>query len=162
MYVIVGVVFFKQKTAYEMRISDWSSDVCSSDLACRLISGRADDRLPFGTSNARSSAASACVGRLNAIAATARERRECMISGLISSHRPAVRPSSRQRGEVGDRAVAVLVDDQRAAARQVGRVGCDAHPPPGGAFQILRDAGQRRAIVDKEPTPPRPDERRVG
>src|SRR3546814_1854976 len=25
--------FFKQKTAYEMRISDWSSDVCSSDLA---------------------------------------------------------------------------------------------------------------------------------
>src|SRR3546814_2019641 len=30
----VGVVFFffKQKTAYEMRISDWSSDVCSSDL----------------------------------------------------------------------------------------------------------------------------------
>src|SRR3546814_3841305 len=32
--VICGIVFFffKQKTAYEMRISDWSSDVCSSDL----------------------------------------------------------------------------------------------------------------------------------
>src|SRR3546814_1116231 len=28
--------FFKQKTAYEMRISDWSSDVCSSDLGLRL------------------------------------------------------------------------------------------------------------------------------
>src|SRR3546814_8719649 len=28
--------FFKQKTAYEMRISDWSSDVCSSDLRGRL------------------------------------------------------------------------------------------------------------------------------
>src|SRR3546814_6091412 len=27
--------FFKQKTAYEMRISDWSSDVCSSDLRDR-------------------------------------------------------------------------------------------------------------------------------
>src|SRR3546814_7848843 len=27
--------FFKQKTAYEMRISDWSSDVCSSDLLQR-------------------------------------------------------------------------------------------------------------------------------
>src|SRR3546814_1130007 len=26
------IFFFKQKTAYEMRISDWSSDVCSSDL----------------------------------------------------------------------------------------------------------------------------------
>src|SRR3546814_10801988 len=29
--------FFKQKTAYEMRISDWSSDVCSSDLPKVLI-----------------------------------------------------------------------------------------------------------------------------
>src|SRR3546814_1985678 len=29
---VVCVCFFKQKTAYEMRISDWSSDVCSSDL----------------------------------------------------------------------------------------------------------------------------------
>src|SRR3546814_8138951 len=34
MYVVVllEIFFFKQKTAYEMRISDWSSDVCSSDL----------------------------------------------------------------------------------------------------------------------------------
>src|SRR3546814_1066750 len=30
--MIYFVFFFKQKTAYEMRISDWSSDVCSSDL----------------------------------------------------------------------------------------------------------------------------------
>src|SRR3546814_20796974 len=29
---VLWYVFFKQKTAYEMRISDWSSDVCSSDL----------------------------------------------------------------------------------------------------------------------------------
>src|SRR3546814_8904367 len=29
--------FFKQKTAYEMRISDWSSDVCSSDLDSGLF-----------------------------------------------------------------------------------------------------------------------------
>src|SRR3546814_18743788 len=29
--------FFKQKTAYEMRISDWSSDVCSSDLLAQRI-----------------------------------------------------------------------------------------------------------------------------
>src|SRR3546814_5610766 len=34
MFVVLLVIFFffKQKTAYEMRISDWSSDVCSSDL----------------------------------------------------------------------------------------------------------------------------------
>src|SRR3546814_8267698 len=31
LYIFI-VFFFKQKTAYEMRISDWSSDVCSSDL----------------------------------------------------------------------------------------------------------------------------------
>src|SRR3546814_10538951 len=34
MYVCL-FFFFKQKTAYEMRISDWSSDVCSSDLLAR-------------------------------------------------------------------------------------------------------------------------------
>src|SRR3546814_8314105 len=32
--------FFKQKTAYEMRISDWSSDVCSSDLECSRMDRR--------------------------------------------------------------------------------------------------------------------------
>src|SRR3546814_4470257 len=34
-WVVCVVFFFKQKTAYEMRISDWSSDVCSSDLPIR-------------------------------------------------------------------------------------------------------------------------------
>src|SRR3546814_10109085 len=34
--LIVRVFFFNQKTAYEMRISDWSSDVCSSDLAVNV------------------------------------------------------------------------------------------------------------------------------
>src|SRR3546814_5744262 len=36
--VIMLFFFFKQKTAYEMRISDWSSDVCSSDLIGGAIS----------------------------------------------------------------------------------------------------------------------------
>src|SRR3546814_5596039 len=31
-YLVLHFFFFKQKTAYEMRISDWSSDVCSSYL----------------------------------------------------------------------------------------------------------------------------------
>src|SRR3546814_7403987 len=42
--------FFKQKTAYEMRISDWSSDVCSSDLFKRdgdeIVGGGAHDMPP--------------------------------------------------------------------------------------------------------------------
>src|SRR3546814_1629438 len=37
--------FFKQKTAYEMRISDWSSDVCSSDLRLRRAEGEVVARL---------------------------------------------------------------------------------------------------------------------
>src|SRR3546814_6335865 len=44
--------FFKQKTAYEMRISDWSSDVCSSDLRfdfegeLAVVIGKAGRRIP--------------------------------------------------------------------------------------------------------------------
>src|SRR3546814_1323823 len=37
-----GFFFFKQKTAYEMRISDWSSDVCSSDLRTAALGLRED------------------------------------------------------------------------------------------------------------------------
>src|SRR3546814_5177753 len=42
-YLFLRVVFFffKQKTAYEMRISDWSSDVCSSDLGDHVVAGKA-------------------------------------------------------------------------------------------------------------------------
>src|SRR3546814_3937649 len=51
---LIDFFFFKQKTAYEMRISDWSSDVCSSDLngivGQEKISGTdsARDDKPFG------------------------------------------------------------------------------------------------------------------
>src|SRR3546814_7560942 len=50
MFVRVFFFFFKQKTAYEMRISDWSSDVCSSDLLAALDAGC---RLQFITRNDR-------------------------------------------------------------------------------------------------------------
>src|SRR3546814_3054112 len=40
--------FFKQKTAYEMRISDWSSDVCSSDLRFEHLARPAKGRLAKG------------------------------------------------------------------------------------------------------------------
>src|SRR3546814_14373803 len=43
--------FFKQKTAYEMRISDWSSDVCSSDLAL-ADTGEKALRLCYGDGSA--------------------------------------------------------------------------------------------------------------
>src|SRR3546814_7902582 len=48
MVCCMGVFFFKQKTAYEMRISDWSSDVCSSDLRVDVEAavGLVEDREP--------------------------------------------------------------------------------------------------------------------
>src|SRR3546814_17383890 len=41
--MVDSVFFFKQKTAYEMRISDWSSDVCSSDLIASRAAARCRD-----------------------------------------------------------------------------------------------------------------------
>src|SRR3546814_9173820 len=38
------IFFFKQKTAYEMRISDWNSDVCSSELDLRALGANGVDR----------------------------------------------------------------------------------------------------------------------
>src|SRR3546814_5862763 len=45
--------FFKQKTAYEMRISDWSSDVCSSDLAAIRKGAKAFLMRSAGTDKSR-------------------------------------------------------------------------------------------------------------
>src|SRR3546814_4332977 len=43
--------FFKQKTAYEMRISDWSSDVCSSDLDDATVRHMVDNQVKGGWSS---------------------------------------------------------------------------------------------------------------
>src|SRR3546814_9311846 len=52
MYDLFFFFFFKQKTAYEMRISDWSSDVCSSDLFfLRAPDGRIDKIITRPTSD---------------------------------------------------------------------------------------------------------------
>src|SRR3546814_983677 len=48
--IVAGIIyffFFKQKTAYEMRISDWSSDVCSSDLHPRCHDAGSDKNSGF-------------------------------------------------------------------------------------------------------------------
>src|SRR3546814_5358329 len=51
LFDVVVFFFFKQKTAYEMRISDWSSDVCSSDL----VEGEAAAGLPAAARQSRRS-----------------------------------------------------------------------------------------------------------
>src|SRR3546814_4534619 len=54
--------FFKQKTAYEMRISDWSSDVCSSDLLRLPVRATGPEMFPqlFGTKRRSADAALGC------------------------------------------------------------------------------------------------------
>src|SRR3546814_7199040 len=51
-FEFLGVFCFKQKTAYEMRISDWSSDVCSSDLAGDRIDEQLHREADAGPGNA--------------------------------------------------------------------------------------------------------------
>src|SRR3546814_17570668 len=54
--LIICFFFFKQKTAYEMRISDWSSDVCSSDLPHLLSAPLANQRPQGAQANVPASA----------------------------------------------------------------------------------------------------------
>src|SRR3546814_3334488 len=65
--------FFKQKTAYERRISDWSSDVCSSDLVlarpCECTRSGIEQRLEL-----RSIAQECCTGRFHAGLSLAQSR----------------------------------------------------------------------------------------
>src|SRR3546814_10561069 len=46
-FMVFVFFFFKQKTAYEMRISDWSSDVCSSDLLISQLASRRQNQGPY-------------------------------------------------------------------------------------------------------------------
>src|SRR3546814_7734537 len=52
--------FFKQKTAYEMRISDWSSDVCSSDLSAGAAARRSLQADPGGMAGVAGGRAGLC------------------------------------------------------------------------------------------------------
>src|SRR3546814_4607985 len=66
-------VFFKQKTAYEMRISDWSSDVCSSDLRqmdrlSRTLQARGEGFYTIGSSGHEGNAAVAAALRVTDMA----------------------------------------------------------------------------------------------
>src|SRR3546814_4230409 len=54
--------FFKQKTAYEMRISDWSSDVCSSDLLISTATPPFSGPIIFSAGTSQSSNTNSAVG----------------------------------------------------------------------------------------------------
>src|SRR3546814_12866527 len=90
--VLVFFFFFKQKTAYEMRISDWSSDVCSSDLSDRLDHAQA---LAAGRGNRlRSGPRSDVQLRAGAQDEPVRGRSGARRSGVGEEKSPAGKPRS--------------------------------------------------------------------
>src|SRR3546814_14244949 len=89
--IIGGFFFFKQKTAYEMRISDWSSDVCSSDLLAHLAGDVVLGGVP------PQSQPRPCGGRARAHAAAAPAQRGHHRAGYAGDHAGAV--AARHRSE---------------------------------------------------------------
>src|SRR3546814_19521468 len=97
--------FFKQKTAYEMRISDWSSDVCSSDLLCgsdqsgeRPQDHRARER-PWPLRRGQGARSVAQIGR--ASGRGAKRNRQCPRAACLSARTRAARAT--RRGQEGGR-----------------------------------------------------------
>src|SRR3546814_11026373 len=100
--------FCKQKTAYEMRISDWSSDVCSSDLlATRVVSLCSQPACSRGDRSRRAVAACARLSQRQGVASWAagpRDRAATARPAPTTRHRP-----DRKSVEEGKR-VSVRVD----------------------------------------------------
>src|SRR3546814_897090 len=92
----MSVFFFKQKTAYDMRISDWSSDVCSSDLTA-----------PTSVSGTGSSARAAGQTRFSR---PLRSRRGLRAPDLVAAGDMAVLVAHRGRAVGGEEDRAVEVD----------------------------------------------------
>src|SRR3546814_3690282 len=102
--LVLCIFFFKQKTAYEMRISDWSSDVCSSDLGSDLKScgdnGWCPVHAPGPASNNHGTLPGSCCNWLAKAVTTICLYRPTQppptsACGAISSMTPADRKSTR-------------------------------------------------------------------
>src|SRR3546814_4832809 len=113
-------VFFKQKTAYEMRISDWSSDVCSSDLISERLHDVQDAAtLQISDAEAEALRQRLCnVGNFRNLEAAAAETRIG-----VSCQREIVPPRARDR-HMTERRHAFAVNDgiQQVDVRRVGQL----------------------------------------
>src|SRR3546814_2538725 len=91
-FLLFFIFFFKQKTAYEMRISDWSSDVCSSDLVLKMYAppaARATAMVALPDGAAALTLFSRLVGRAgDRLTAFEFMTRSCL--DLVQSHLPGV------------------------------------------------------------------------
>src|SRR3546814_2994406 len=120
MLIVVMFFFFKQKTAYEMRISDWSSDVCSSDLVetifgslisearADLVAGGKDDFAGLGVDDIEGALRTAPVfddeGNLPAIFGALEDEAVIeMVEDFLARHAQCIE-------QAGDRQLALAVD----------------------------------------------------
>src|SRR3546814_17849660 len=81
------IFFFKQKTAYEMRISDWSSDVCSSDLGHQRLGDALAANLQQGPEVVRLAAQEAGLGGGQRDGHRGTQRREIRRAGRSEARR---------------------------------------------------------------------------
>src|SRR3546814_11523455 len=99
----VGFCFFKQKTAYEMRISDWSSDVCFSDLnAVVSVQRQGLERTRFARNAFMVEPAWHPQRALRRQQPTAVLHRDDDHPGQREENPPVARPRLRQRSLVGN------------------------------------------------------------
>src|SRR3546814_16961929 len=131
--------FFKQKTAYEMRISDWGSDVCSSDLRTDVVArGGDEDVHHLGRADAVDDGEAGRVlpgmpgggGEMLAGRDAGVEAGD-VAAGELAQYRPVGRG---RRGGGGD-FLAVDRIHERARARFMGHIGTTRGGEGGGAYR---------------------------
>src|SRR3546814_7478542 len=123
---VIWVLFFKRKTAYEMRISDWSSDVCSSDLGGRNFALRVARGQPVRLSELAFRRNLYAAVPAKGLAASPRQKPRALLV------RPAVPPPVAQGS---------APDARQCAGR---RAAHGAQPVWGAAVARQPDAGSRR------------------
>src|SRR3546814_7260742 len=127
--------FFKQKTAYEMRISDWSSDVCSSDLPApaKSVAGALNGK-PGGADIARHSRTSVRTDQFG-------ELRQC---GPRSAEQRAPAPRCDPCADCGGPRVADRSRQHRSAR----------HGPPSYRESLLRPLARKEPTLNPKSTSP--------
>src|SRR3546814_5246328 len=105
--------FFKQKTAYEMRISDWSSDVCSSDLSVGGVAGT--------TAEAIGRASRVVLGRAAGARAGVASRRIANRRSQIGGCHRVIGERNLRRGATGGLQRADVRRIVTGRSRQIGR-----------------------------------------
>src|SRR3546814_20216083 len=123
-------VFFKQKTAYELRISDWMSDVCASDLGAARATRGADGEVRL------------------------RPGGPCRQGARPRADRAAARPADRFRRRIARTARAHLHVDHRPAAAETGAGAQRARDRKsvveGKGVSVRVDLGGRRNLKKKK------------